>query len=258
MNGKAADDPHRRRQDVRDSGLDVASFDHCDISAEVGFVQPEVEVRSFQRWRVRSDVCSLKGQNETAEITLLNTVDTSRRVKTILRNTPRYSHDSLGHCESSIKEVEKQKRVFISHTWRADHQCDSDRHVAWTITQCTANAEEQTSLFRWMSKDYHAEVAKFAELSWFHRIAKPQLDAWCCFARHSWSGLLSSVCAVFDPHLPTGNVHLTKEPEVARQPRGMTLGSMRRKSAVAADRDVECTVWSRYTGTDIAAHCHHE
>ena len=34
--GKAADDPHRRRQDARDSGLDVASFDHCDISAEVG------------------------------------------------------------------------------------------------------------------------------------------------------------------------------------------------------------------------------
>ena len=64
----------------------------------------------------RSGVCSLKGQNETAEITLLNTVDTSRLVKTILRNTPRYSHDSFGHCESSIKEVEKQIRVFISHT----------------------------------------------------------------------------------------------------------------------------------------------
>ena len=31
----------------------------------------------------RSGVCSLKGQNETAEITLLNTVDTSRPVKTI-------------------------------------------------------------------------------------------------------------------------------------------------------------------------------
>ena len=31
VSGKAADDPHRRRQDARDSGLDNASFDHCDI-----------------------------------------------------------------------------------------------------------------------------------------------------------------------------------------------------------------------------------
>ena len=28
-------------------------------------------------------------------------------------------------------------------------------------------------------------------------------------------GLLSCVCAVFDPHLPYGNVHVTREPEVA-------------------------------------------
>ena len=39
--------------------------------------------------------------------------------------------------------------------------------------------------------------------------------------------LLSCVCAVFDPHLPTGNVHVTGKPEVARPPRGMTLRSMR-------------------------------
>ena len=68
--------------------------------------------------------------------------------------------------------MEKQIRVFISHPWRADHTCDSDRHVAWTITQRTINAEEQTPLSKWMSKDYRGEVAKFAELSWFHSIAK--------------------------------------------------------------------------------------
>ena len=43
---------------------------------------------------------------------------------------------------------------------------------------------------------------------------------------HSWTmgvvllvtvgvGLLSCACAVFDPHLPTGNVHVTREAEVA-------------------------------------------
>ena len=35
------------------------------------------------------------------------------------------------------------------------------------------------------------------------------------------------MCAVFDPHLPTGNVHVTREPEVASQPSGMTSRSMR-------------------------------
>ena len=68
--------------------------------------------------------------------------------------------------------MEKQILVFISHTWRSDHTCDRDIHIALTITQCTLNAEEQTTFFKWMSKDYHGEVAKFAELRWFHSIAK--------------------------------------------------------------------------------------
>ena len=76
---------------------------------------------------LRFGVFRLKFQNETAAITLHDTVDTTRRAKTILRNTRRYSNDSLHHCE----EVEKQIRVFISHTWRADHECDHDRRAAW-------------------------------------------------------------------------------------------------------------------------------
>ena len=193
----------------------------------------EVTVYTVRVGCVQSQV-----SNETAEITLLNTVDTTRPVKTIPRNTTRYSHDSLGHCESSIKEVEKlleecvhERRPHDSHdhdhdndhlhdtttkgwrsrgsspwmshhpsgswqghpryagavttggggpinapwgevthndgdTLRADHKCDRDRRAAWTITQCTVNAEEQTSLSKWMSKDYHGEVAKLAEWSW--------------------------------------------------------------------------------------------
>ena len=57
---------------------------------------------------------------------------------------------------------------------------------------------------------------------------------------HSWKmgvvlldtlrvGLLSCASAVFDPHLPTGKKHVMREPEVARQPRGMTLRSMQIK-----------------------------
>ena len=74
--------------------------------------------------------------------------------------------------KSSIKEVEKPIRVMIFHTLRADHECDSDGRAAWTIAQCTVKAEEQTSFFKLICKDYHGEVDKFAELSWFYRIAK--------------------------------------------------------------------------------------
>ena len=45
VNGKAADDLRRRRQDVRDSGLDVASLDHCDISAEVGMFNKKLKFK---------------------------------------------------------------------------------------------------------------------------------------------------------------------------------------------------------------------
>ena len=73
---------------------------------------------------------------------------------------------------ASIKEVEKQIRVLIFHTLGADHRCDSDRRAAWTITQGTVKAEEQTSFFKLMSKNYHGEAVKFAELSWFCSIAR--------------------------------------------------------------------------------------
>ncbi len=99
---------------------------------------------------------SLKCQNETAKITLQNTIATTRRVKTIARNTLRYSQDNLGHCESFIKEVWKQIHVFISHTWTAGYQCDRDRYATWTITRYAINAEEQKSVFKLTNKDYHS------------------------------------------------------------------------------------------------------
>ena len=80
--------------------------------------------------------------------------------------------NSLGHCESSTKEVEKQIRVFMSYTRRAHHQCDSERRAAWTMTQRTVNVEEHTSLFKWTSNDDRGEVARFVEWSWFRSIAK--------------------------------------------------------------------------------------
>ena len=57
------------------------------------------------------------------------------------------------------------------------------------------------------------------------------------------------MCAVFDPHLPTGNVHVTREPEVAWQPRGMTLRSMRNETINHA-KEKTCSL-SWYSGDQL-------
>ena len=106
---KAADDLHRRRQD---SDLENTSFDRTNIAAVTepkDVIEHMVRVSCDRLDEWRFGVRSLECQNETAEITLPNTVDRTRRVKTIPRNSTRYSHFCLGHCE----EVEKQIRAFI-------------------------------------------------------------------------------------------------------------------------------------------------
>ena len=105
VNGEAADDLHRRRQD---SDLEDASFDRTDVAAvtepkEVTLYTVRVGCERFEMWRF--GVRSLKCQNETAHITLLNTVDRTRRVKTIPRNKTRYSHDSLGQSEDNETDL---------------------------------------------------------------------------------------------------------------------------------------------------------
>ena len=53
VSGKAADDPDRRRQDGRDFGLDVASFDHYDSPTEVGMFNKKLKFKVFcesQEW----------------------------------------------------------------------------------------------------------------------------------------------------------------------------------------------------------------
>ena len=116
----------------------------------------------------RFGVCSLKCQNEMAEIKLQNAVDRTRRVKAILRSILRYSRDSLGHCESAVKESEEQIRAMICNT----HKCDRDRHAAWLITRDAVKADEQMLFFKLMSKHYHSEGVRCSEASWFHSTVK--------------------------------------------------------------------------------------
>ena len=178
--------------------MEGTSFDHADIAAETemtnerlkfegsvnhnsGLVAAMARPKDITEYMVRVVcdrletwgfcVCSLKCQSEMAKITLQSAVDRTRRVKTSLRNIPRYSHDRSSHCESAIKEVE-QIRVMIFRTLIADHKCDRDRYAAWTNTRYAIKADEQTSFFKLMSKDYHSEVAKFSQMSWFRSTAK--------------------------------------------------------------------------------------
>ena len=145
----------------------------------------------------------LNCQNETAEI-LQNAVDRTRRAKTILRKTIRSSHDSAGHCESAIKEVEKQIREMNFHRLVADHKCDSDRHAVWTITHYIVKAEEQTSFFKLMNKAYHSEVAKCFALRWSRSTVKQSKLAEMCKEAHRVGKLKQA-----DGHLLTikGSTH---------------------------------------------------
>ena len=65
VSGIAADDPHRRRQDARDSGLDVASFDHCDISAEVGMFNKKLKFKVLVSHRSGCSVGGSKRRHRT-------------------------------------------------------------------------------------------------------------------------------------------------------------------------------------------------
>ena len=121
---KAADGLHRRRQDTGESALNVASFDHAvsHSSGSVAAVEGPKDVTEYmarfvcdmlETWGF--GVCILKCQNEPAEIALQNAVVRTRQVKTIPRNTTRYSHGSLGHCESAIKDGETATCNVISN-----------------------------------------------------------------------------------------------------------------------------------------------
>ena len=119
---KAADVPHRRRQDSGESGLYAASFDHADISAEVGMANKKLKFKVLVSHNSGS-VETMEGSKDVTEFMVRFVCDmletwgfgvcASSSVKTIPRNTPRYSHGSLGHCESAIKEVEKQIRAML-------------------------------------------------------------------------------------------------------------------------------------------------
>ena len=109
-------------------------------------------------------------------IALQNAFVRTRQFKTISRNTPRCSHGSVGHCESAIKEVEKQIRATLFQMY-LDYNCNSEKfpaelnvfswlvsHAAWILTRYAIKADGRTSFFKMVGKDYHGEVAKFSEM----------------------------------------------------------------------------------------------
>ena len=143
----------------------------------------------FDMWRF--GVRSFKCQNETADITLLNTVDRTRRVKTIPRNKTRYSHDSLGQSEDNETDL-GTKYLERDRIERCVTKMGMMIVGAWAGAQLPVGSG--TGVI----------------------IGEEVIEG------HSWTigvvllitvgvGLLRCVCAVFDPHLPTGSVHVTEK-----------------------------------------------
>ena len=187
VTGEVADDLHRRRQD---SDLEDASFDRTDVAAvtepkEVTLCTVRFGCERFEMWRF--GVRSLKCQNETADITSLNTVDWTRRNKTIPRNKTTYSHDSL-------------KVKTIKQIWERNMERDPIERCMTEVGMMIVGA--------WAGEQLSVGSGT-REI-----IGEELIDS------HSWTigvvllitvgvGLLRCVCAVFDPHLPTGSVHVT-------------------------------------------------
>ena len=140
-------DLHRRRQDARDSGMDVASFDHADISAEVGMFNKKLKFKvlvshrslavaawKFQKtspnpWSDSSVICWRRRVLVCMSSSVKTSQQRTRQFRTIPRNTPRYSHGSLGHRESAIKEVKTQMRATLFQMY-ADYNRNSDKFPA--------------------------------------------------------------------------------------------------------------------------------
>ena len=240
VNGEAADDLHRRRQD---SDPEDASFDRTDVAAvtepkEVTLYTVRVGCERLEMWRF--GVRSLKCQNETADITSLNTVDRTRRVKTIPRNKTRYSHDSLGRSEDNETDL-GTKYGTRPHREMYDEEGNDDcGSLGWRTV--VSGFGHQRDL--WGGADRGS-----------------QLDDRCCVAHHSWSGI-ASLCVCCIRSAPT-NWKCTfdrKELEFERKTNGMILRSMRehrpreredmeslmvfQRLVVAADGDIEYAVLS--------------
>ena len=93
----------------------------------------------------------------------------------------------------------------------------------------------------------------------------------CCSSQLEWDCL--AVCVLYsDPHVPTGNVQVTREQKVAGSQENRSLRTddvdhvkerdveslmVCWRSAEAAD-DVEHADFLWEVGTVLAAHCHHE
>ena len=172
--------------------MEFASFDHADIAAGAGMDNKSLKFKDLLNHNSGSVAAVAGSKNVTVYMVrvVCDTLETwgpevykqqRSNCRALLKErddsrqfceTPRYTHDSSSHSESAIKEVEKQMRFMIFHTLVADHKYDTDKHTAWTITHYRVKADGQTSLFKLMSKDYHGEVAKFSELSWFRSTAK--------------------------------------------------------------------------------------
>ena len=150
--GKAADDLHRRRQD---SDLEDASFDQTDIAAETGRTKFWYRKKSLSTrpesvpigWMSGDLVCAVSSVKMSQERSHCRTLLTRRDESRQFHETQqRYSHDSLGQCESSIKRGGETDTCihFPTHGEPITNATATDRLHA----QCTINAEKQTSLFK--------------------------------------------------------------------------------------------------------------
>ena len=211
-----SDDAHQRRQDARDSGLDVASVDHCDISAEVGMFNKKLRFKVLVSHRSGAVAASEGPEDVTEHMVrfvlrhvgdvrfwcVSSSVKTSRQ-RSLCRTLLSGQGDSRQFRETrpgirmavwvTVNQPAKRWRNRFVQRWfqmYADYNCNSDkfpaelprfswrvRHAAWTLTRYALKADGRTSFFQ-VDEQGITTVRSRNSPNWFGFVLLPSSQSW--------------------------------------------------------------------------------
>ena len=199
VKGKAQAEPHKRTERIiEDSELPVIQCDYLmlkDVAGTGGLKMLSMYVRTFgygmstvvetkgptdmfaTMWAVKmlnflglSDII-LQCDPEPSLIKWADSVKSKRTERTVIRSSPRRSHQSNGGVENNQKQLQGQVRTMLAamqeHTKYRPSANNAlmrwiVRHVAWLIPRFRGS-EIQSPFYRGMGGPYRGKLAEFGE-----------------------------------------------------------------------------------------------
>ena len=198
VKGKAQAEPHKPERIIEDSELPVVQCDYLvlnDVAATGGLKVLSMYVRKFGYGM--STVVEMKGATDTFAtvwaVKMLNclglsdiilqcdpepslikwaeSVKSKRLERTVIRSSPRRSHQSNGGVENYQKQLQGQVRTMLAAMQeRTQYRQTADnalmkwivRHAAWLIPRFSGN-DVQSPFYRVMGGPYGGKLVEFGE-----------------------------------------------------------------------------------------------